>query len=356
MLRAYGAEVVVCPTAVRARAPATPTTRCRDRLVARDRPGAWKPNQYANPNNPRSHYETTGPEIWEQTDGRITHFVAGVGTGGTISGAGRYLKEVIRRAGAGHRRRPGGLGLLRRHRPAVPRRGRRRGLLAGRPTTGRSCDEIVAVSDARLVRDDPAAGPRGGAARRRLVRHGGRRGAAGGRAAAARTTSSSCCCPTAAAATCRRSSTTTGWPTTASCDAPAADDGRATCCARKGAQLPELVHAHPNETVREAIDILREYGVSQMPVVKAEPPVMAAEVVGSVVERDLLDALFAGHARAGRPARAAHVAAAADRRRGRAGRRPRSRRWRRPTPLLVLDDGKPAGVLTRQDLLTHLSR
>ena len=60
--------------------------------------------------------------------------------------------------------------------------------------------------------------------------------------------------------------------------------------------MPELVHVHPNETVREAIDILREYGVSQMPVVKAEPPVMAAEVVGSVVEKDLLDALFAGRA------------------------------------------------------------
>ena len=92
MLRAYGAEVVVCPTAV---APEDPRSyyNVSDRL-AREIPGAWKPNQYANPANPRSHYETTGPELWEQTDGRITHFVAGVGTGGTISGVGRYLKEV----------------------------------------------------------------------------------------------------------------------------------------------------------------------------------------------------------------------------------------------------------------------
>ncbi|NHN19389.1 pyridoxal-phosphate dependent enzyme, partial [Bacillus amyloliquefaciens] len=64
-----------------------------DRLT-REIPGAWKPNQYSNPGGPESHYETTGPEIWADTDGKITHFVAGVGTGGTITGTGRYLKEV----------------------------------------------------------------------------------------------------------------------------------------------------------------------------------------------------------------------------------------------------------------------
>src|SRR6478736_3577042 len=92
VLRAYGAEVVVCPTAV---APEDPNSyyTVSDRLV-RETPGAWKPNQYANPQNPASHYATTGPEIWSDTDGKVTHFVAGVGTGGTISGTGRYLKEV----------------------------------------------------------------------------------------------------------------------------------------------------------------------------------------------------------------------------------------------------------------------
>ena len=90
VLKAYGAEVVVCPTAV---APEHPDSyyNVSDRLASQ--PGAWKPDQYSNPNNPRSHYETTGPEIWAQTDGKITHFVCGVGTGGTISGIGRYLKE-----------------------------------------------------------------------------------------------------------------------------------------------------------------------------------------------------------------------------------------------------------------------
>src|SRR4051794_28134961 len=91
LLRAYGAEVVVAPTEV---APDNPASyyRVADRLTA-EIPGAFQPNQYANPANPEAHYRSTGPELWEQTAGRITHLVAGVGTGGTISGTGRYLKE-----------------------------------------------------------------------------------------------------------------------------------------------------------------------------------------------------------------------------------------------------------------------
>ena len=122
----------------------------------------------------------------------------------------------------------------------------------------------------------------------------------------------------------------------------------------KSAELPQLVHTHPQETVREAIDILRTFGVSQMPVVKAEPPVKAAEVVGSVVERDLLDALFAGTAEladpvekhmspalpmigAGEPVAEA-VAALHD-----------------ADAAIVVDDGLPEGVITRQDLLGYLA-
>src|SRR6188472_257315 len=92
VLTAYGARVEVCPTAVPPEDPRSYYS-VSDRLV-REIPGAWKPDQYSNPANPQSHYDTTGPELWRQTDGRVTHFVTGVGTGGTISGTGRYLKEV----------------------------------------------------------------------------------------------------------------------------------------------------------------------------------------------------------------------------------------------------------------------
>jgi cystathionine beta-synthase len=91
LLRAYGAEVVVCPTDVEPNDERS-YYRVSDRM-AREIPGAWKPDQYSNPANPEAHYLTTGPEIWEATEGRITHFVVALGTGGTISGAGKYLKE-----------------------------------------------------------------------------------------------------------------------------------------------------------------------------------------------------------------------------------------------------------------------
>lgn len=91
VLRAVGAEVVVCPTAV---APEDPRSYYSvSKRIAEETPNAWYVNQYDNPSNAQAHYEQTGPEIWEQTDGKITHFVVGVGTGGTISGVGRYLKE-----------------------------------------------------------------------------------------------------------------------------------------------------------------------------------------------------------------------------------------------------------------------
>ena len=91
VLRAVGAEVIVCPTDV---APEDPRSYySTSKRIADETPNAWYANQYDNSSNTKAHYETTGPEIWDQTEGRITHFVVGVGTGGTISGVGKFLKE-----------------------------------------------------------------------------------------------------------------------------------------------------------------------------------------------------------------------------------------------------------------------
>jgi len=91
LLKALGAEVIVCPTAVEPEDPRSYYSVAKK--LAREIPNSYYPNQYDNPSNPEAHYRTTGPEIWEDSEGRITHFVCGLGTGGTISGAGRYLKE-----------------------------------------------------------------------------------------------------------------------------------------------------------------------------------------------------------------------------------------------------------------------
>ena len=137
LLRAYGAEVVVAPTDV---PPDSPESyyKVAERLAS-EIPGGFRPNQYANEANPRSHYESTGPELWEQTGGALTHVVVGIGTGGTISGVGRYLKErnpaiqIVGADPAGSIYTSGDEGP-----EAVPARGRRRGLLAADRSTRRS--------------------------------------------------------------------------------------------------------------------------------------------------------------------------------------------------------------------------
>jgi cystathionine beta-synthase len=160
LLRAYGAEVVVCPTAVPPEHPDSYYS-VADRLT-RETPDAFRPDQYSNPHNPAEHERSTGPEIWRQTDGRLTHFVAGIGTGGTITGVARHLKArnpAVQVIGAD----PAG---------SVFSGG------TGRPYLVEGVGEDFCRGQRRrVVRGRPAGHPGGGAPHRGLVRHGGARGA-----------------------------------------------------------------------------------------------------------------------------------------------------------------------------------
>lgn len=354
VLRAYGAEVVVCPTAV---APEHPDSyyNVSDRLASE--PGAWKPDQYSNPHNPRSHYETTGPEIWKQTEGRITHFVAGVGTGGTISGIGKYLKEQnadVQVIGAD----PAG---------SVYSGG------SGRPylvegvgedfwpeTYDREiADRIIEVSDAdsfaftrRLAREEAL-----------LVG-----GSSGMAAYAAKQLAEELAAEGRddAVIVVLLPDSGRGYLTKVFNDDWLGQYGFATespetdaltvgdVLRGKNGQLPDLVHTHPHETIADAVHILQEYGVSQMPVVRAEPPIVAAEVAGSVSERALLDALFTGHAKLTDPVED-HMSDPLPTIGSTEPAREAVQLVEKADAVLVHEDGKPVGVVTRHDLLAVLA-
>jgi cystathionine beta-synthase len=349
VLKAYGAEVVVTPTSV---APDSPESyySVSDRL-AREIPGAFKPDQYSNPNGPLSHYESTGPEIWRDTEGKVTHFVAGVGTGGTISGVGRYLKEVsegrVQIVGADPEGSvySGGTG-----RPyLVEGVGEDFWPSAYDPTV---VDSIIASSDAesfdltlRLAREEGllVGGSSGLAvsAALKLAAHLGPDDVVvvllpdGGRGYLGKVFNEQ-------------------WMQSYGFAQVSDERTVADLIRTKSGDLPDLVHAHPSDTVRDAIQIMAEHDVSQLPVLTAEPPVVIGEVVGAIEEGALVELVFSGVASmtdsvgefVGAPlgligvhesvtqARTALATASA---------------------LLVVDDGKPVAVLTRTDLLNYLS-
>jgi cystathionine beta-synthase len=354
VLRAYGAEVVVCPTAVPPEHPGSYYS-VSDRLVS-EIDGAWKPDQYSNPQGPASHYETTGPEIWADTDGQVTHFVAGIGTGGTITGAGRYLKDVsegrvkvvgadpegsVYSGGTGRPYLVEGVGedfWPSAYDPAVP-------------------DQIIAVTDSdsfnmtrRLAREEAmlVGGSCGMAvvAALKVAEEAGQDSLVvvllpdGGRGYLSKIFNDAWM-------------SSYGFLRTrldGSIEQPTVGD----VLRGKSGHLPDLVHTHPSETVRDAIGILREYGVSQMPVVGAEPPVMAGEVAGSVSERELLSAVFEGRANLA-DAVGAHMSPPLPIIGAGEQVSALAKTLRDLDAVMVVEEGKPVGVITRYDLLGFLS-
>ncbi|POH58684.1 cystathionine beta-synthase [Cryobacterium zongtaii] len=349
VLTAYGAEIVVTPTSV---APDDPESyySVSDRL-AREIPGAFKPNQYANPNGPLSHYESTGPEIWRDTDGTVTHFVAGVGTGGTITGTGRYLREVSNDAvriigadpegsvysggtgrpylveGVGEDFWPGA------YDPAVPH-------------------EIIAVSDADSF----------AMTRRLALEEGILVGGSSGMAVVAALRAAKDLPADAVVVVLLPDGGrgylgkifNDGWMRSYGFSNAPAGHTVADLLHSKTGTLPAFVYVHPNDTVRDAIETMTSASVSQLLVLTAKPPVVMGEVVGALDERSLMGRVFSGEAQltdkvgsivgdalqligVNEPVGSARAAFAEH------------------DALLVTDGGKPLGVITRHDLLTYLS-
>ena len=283
LLRAYGAEVVVCPVAV---APDDPTSyyKVAERLTTERH--AFRPNQYANPNNPLSHEKTTGPELWEQTGGRITHFVAGAGTCGSITGVARYLRD-----------KNSAIKII-----AADPEGSVFSGGSGRPYLVEGVgedffpaawdaslyDDIIAISDAESFLT----------ARRVSREEGILIGGSGGMAVAAAIRVAKAAKPDDIVVVFNPDSGR-GYLSKVFDDGWMANFGFLDECDQCVGEMlgsrgntPELLYVNPTQTVRETIDLMRSHEVSQLPVCKNTPPFANAEVAGAVDELELMDAIF----------------------------------------------------------------
>ncbi|MGZ6958039.1 MAG: pyridoxal-phosphate dependent enzyme, partial [Acidimicrobiia bacterium] len=348
LLRAYGAEVVVCPTAVPPEHPDSYYS-VADRLT-RETPNAFRPDQYSNLHNPEEHERSTGPEIWRQTAGRVTHFVAGVGTGGTITGVARYLKRMnpdVQIIGADPEGSvySGGTG-----RPY---------LVEGvgedfwPPTYDPSLvDRVVMVTDTESF----------DAARRVTREEGLLAGGSCGTAVHAALVVGRELGPEAVVVVLLPDSGrgylskifNDDWMMDFGfirCDGPCAGD----VLASKDGSIPDLVLVTPDETARRAWGIMRELGVSQVVVsVSKEPPLAAKEVSGTLDELSLMDLAFRDPQVLERPV--SEIMSPAMPMIGIGEPVPKIvERLDHSAAVLVLDGGHPVGVLSRSDLLTFLA-
>ena len=348
LLKAYGAEVVVCPVAV---APEDPESyySTAERLV-NEIPGAFRPDQYSNQTNPQAHYDTTGPEIWRQTDGKITHFVAGAGTGGTISGVARYLKE----------KNPDIKIIAGDPEASVFSGGSGRPYLVEGvgedfwPTTYHPdlVDEVIPVSDAdsfamtRLV------------AREEGVLLGGSCGlaiAAGLRVAETLGPDDLMIVLTPDSGR--------GYLSKVFNDDYLAPLGFLTAATgpcisevvkAKGEQDAELIYVNPETPVREAVELMRERGVSQVPVAKNEPPFAVAEISGAVSELQLMNAAFADDSVLDKPVEQVMAPGLPTVGIGQTVQTA-VELFESANALLVIDGGRPLTVISHTDVLEFLS-
>ena len=348
LLRAYGAEVVVCPVSVPPEDPASYYATAE--RLAREIPGAFRPNQYANPNNPLAHERTTGPEIWTQTAGAITHFVAGMGTGGTITGTARYLKAqdpgiVIVGADSESSVYTGG---------------------SGRPylVEGIGEDFFPATMDLSLVDDAYAISDEDCFLMAREVAHregiliGGSGGAA--LAAALRHAERAQLGPEHLVVVLIPDSGR-GYLNHEFNDAWMYEFGflhkeGPTVAALLEQRRPgahHLLYVNPEQPLHDAIDLMRNHDVSQIPVIKNEPPFANAEVVGAVDELQLMHLVSGDPSTLGQPV--GEVAGPKLPTIGIGESVPDAvRRLETSNALLVLKGGRPHSGLSRADVRRHL--